>query len=402
MKSFERRALGYTCVSHGLVHVVELTYGTVLVAIADEFGASLLALGILANVFGLALGITALPVGILADRMGETRLLTLCCLGMGVSAVVIGLSPNINVLGAGLLLLGLALGIFHPVGSALVARVATSRGSGFGYMGVGGNVGLAFGPILAGAIASALGWRASYFIFAVPSLVLAFLFFLSSRADISVTPQPVAKAETGKGALRPFLVPLLLIIGASIMNGLIYRGAVTFLPLYLSERIQLTVLSWDSVLIAGSFATVALVFGVVGQFLGGYLSDRRRREGIALISALATVPLLFVVGNSTGVVLLCAAAGFAFFHFMGQPVYNALIADYSPVAWRGRLYGLYFFCAMGGGSFAASMLGYVGDEFGTNWVFIVAAGFGILALACTAFLLVRAVRHSTRGITTVG
>ncbi len=402
MKSFERRALGYTCVSHGLVHVVELTYGTVLVAIADEFGASLLALGILANVFGLALGITALPVGILADRMGETRLLTLCCLGMGVSAVVIGLSPNINVLGAGLLLLGLALGIFHPVGSALVARVATSRGSGFGYMGVGGNVGLAFGPILAGAIASALGWRASYFIFAVPSLVLAFLFFLSSRADISVTPQPIAKAETGKGALRPFLVPLLLIIGASIMNGLIYRGAVTFLPLYLSERIQLTVLSWDSVLIAGSFATVALVFGVVGQFLGGYLSDRRRREGIALISALATVPLLFVVGNSTGVVLLCAAAGFAFFHFMGQPVYNALIADYSPVAWRGRLYGLYFFCAMGGGSFAASMLGYVGGEFGTNWVFIVAAGFGILALACTAFLLVRAVRHSTRGITTVG
>jgi len=402
MTNFERQALGYTCVCHGLVHVVELTYGTVLVAIAHEFGASLLTLGVLANVFGLALGITALPVGVLADRMGETRLLMLCCLGMGISAVVIGLSPNVRILGAGLLLLGLALGIFHPVGSAFVARVATNRGSGFGYMGVGGNLGLAFGPILSGAIASVLGWRASYFIFALPALVLAFLFFLSSRAEIPVVRQPVARANTDKDTLRPFLVPLLLIICASVMNGLIYRGAVTFLPLYLSERIQLTILNWDSVLIAGSFATVALVFGVVGQFLGGYLSDRRRREGIAFVSALATVPLLLVVGNSEGAVLLCAAAGFAFFHFMGQPVYNALIADYSPSAWRGRLYGVYFFCAMGGGSFAASILGYVGGEFGTNWVFIVAAGFGLLALACIVFLLIRAIRLSARSNLIVG
>lgn len=392
MSSLERQAIAYTSVCHGLVHVVELTYGTVLVAIADEFGATLLALGVLANVFGLALGLTALPVGVLADRMGETRLLMICCLGMGVSAVIIGLSPNVNSLGGGLLLLGLALGIFHPVGSAFVARVATSRGSGFGHMGVGGNLGLALGPILAGAIASGLGWRAAYFIFAVPALFLAVMFLLVGRAEAPAVRQPAIRTETGRRALRPFLVPLLLVVSASVMNGLIYRGAVTFLPLYLSERIQLTILNWDSVLIAGSFATVALAFGVVGQYLGGYLSDRKRREGIAVVSALATVPLLLVVGHSAGAVLLGAAAGFAFFHFMGQPVYNALIADYTPPAWRGRLYGVYFFCAMGGGSFAASILGYVGGELGTNWVFIVAAGFGILALACTVFLLIRALR----------
>jgi len=52
---------------------------------------------------------------------------------------------------------------------------------------------------------------------------------------------------------------------------------------------------------------------------------------------------------------------------------------------------------MGGGSFAASILGYVGGELGTNWVFIVAAGFGILALVCTVFLLIRALRPAAGG-----
>ncbi len=396
MERFEKQAIAYTSVCHGLVHILELTYGTVLVAIAQEFGASLLVLGVLANVLGFAFGLTALPVGILADRTSARKLLMFCCAGMAVGSVGIALSPDIYMLGVGLLVLGLALGIFHPVGSAFIARIATRRGLGFAYLGVGGSIGLALGPILAAVIASVLGWRASYLVFAIPAMFLAVMFFRFARGEVPATERPAAKMDVGKVALRPFILPLLLILCATVMNGFIYRGMVTFLPLYLSERIHVSLLNWDSLLIAGSFVTVALVFGVAGQFLGGYLSDRRRREGMALVSALASAPLLLVVGTSEGLILMIGAAGFAFFHFMGQPVYNALIADYSPAGWRGRLYGIYFFCAFGFGSFSASILGYVADQFGTNWVFMMAAAFGFVALACTIVLLIRALKLSHR------
>lgn len=171
LQKFEKQVVGYTSVCHGLVHVLELTYGAVLIGIAQEFGASLFVLGILANVMGFTFGAMSLPTGFLADRMSERNLLIFCCLGMGVSSVVIGLSPNIYVLGIGLLALGLALGIYHPTATTFISRAVAQRNLGFGYQGIGGNIGIALGPILAGNIAAFLGWRAAYLIFAAPTLL---------------------------------------------------------------------------------------------------------------------------------------------------------------------------------------------------------------------------------------
>lgn len=394
MNEFEKRAMGYVSACHALIHILELTYGTVLVGITAEFGAGFLILGMLANVFGFAFGFSALPVGVLADRMDERRLLTFCCVGMGLASVGIGLAPSIYVLGAALLVLGLALGIFHPVSSAFVARVIRNRGMGYAYLGVGGNVGLAAGPVLAGSIASLWGWRASYLVFAVPALVLAVLFRSFSRVEIRPDIAPRVVQGTGRVELRSFAVPLFLILFAAVMNGFIYRGALTFLPAYLSERVASGLFDLDALFIAGSFTTLALLFGVVGQFLGGSLSERRRREAVAVFSATLTVPLLLVVSLSTGVPLMAGAAGFAFFHFMGQPVYNALMADYSPAHWRGRLFGIYFFCSFGVGSFSATLLGYVAEAYGIDRIFAATAGFGVLVAVASAILLVRAVRQS--------
>ncbi|MFW6150042.1 MAG: MFS transporter [Chloroflexota bacterium] len=392
MNEFEKRAIVYACACHALIHILELTYGTVLAGIREEFGAGFLLSGVLANVFGFAFGFAALPVGVLADRLDERRLLMFCSLGMGLASIGIGLAPNTYALGAALLLLGLALGIFHPVSSAFVARVIRNRGMGYAYLGVGGNIGLAAGPILAGSIASLWGWRASYLVFAVPALVLAVLFRSFSRAELGPGIEPRATEGAGKGELRAYAIPLSLILFGAVMNGFIYRGAMTFLPVYLSERVAVGVFDLDMLFVAGSFTTLALLFGVLGQFLGGSLSEKRRREVVALLSATATVPLLLVVSFTTEAPLMLGAAGFAFFHFMGQPVYNALVADYSPAHWRGRLFGIYFFCTFGVGSFSATLLGYVAEAYGMEQVFTTSAGFGVLVALATAILLVRAVR----------
>ena len=397
MEKFEKQAIAYTSTCHGLIHILELTYGAVLIGIAQEFGVGLFVLGILANIFGFAFGAMSLPTGYLADRVSERRLLMVCCLGMAASSIVIGLAPNVNVLGAGLAALGLALGIYHPTGAAFIARVATRRGLGFAYMGMGGSIGVASGPILAGIIASLWGWRASYFIFAIPAIFLAVVSFFFARIKMPLRQQPIAESGTEKISLRPIILPLALIFCIQILNGFIYRGIITFLPLYLSERIHFTFLNLNSMLIAGSFTTIVLAFGVGGQFLGGYLSERVRRESLALVIALMVVPLLVAMASSEGLSLLGAAITFAFFHFMGQPIYNCLVADYCPPGWRGRIFGISFFCVFGIGSFSAGLLGYVADQLGTSWVFMVSAGFGLLVLTCVIFLLVRALRVSRYG-----
>lgn len=397
MQKIEKQVVAYTSACHGLNHILELTYAAVLIGIAQEFGFGLFVLGLLATISGLALGATALPSGFLADRIGERQLLMFYCLGTGIASIGVGLSPNIYILGIALIFLGLALGIYHPVGAAFVARVATHRGLAFGYLGVGGNLGLALGPILAGTIASLLGWRASYLIFAIPAILLAALLHSLARTEIPSAPQAIAPADPEKTLLRATILPLVLIFGAAVLNGFVYRGVITFLPLYLSQRIHFTFLQLGSMALAGTFTTIALLFGVGGQFVGGYLSERRRREGLMVVIAMATIPPLLVMGSSEGLVLMVAAITFAFFFFMGQPVYNSLIADYSPAAWRGRTFGIYFLVVFGLGSFSPSILGYIAEQLGTNWIFLTSAGFAFMALMCVAFLLARVLTISRQG-----
>lgn len=392
----ERRGLTYVSICHGLLHVLELAYGVVLVSVAQELGVTFLVLGIIANVFGFAYGLTALPVGVLADRISETRLLAVCAIGMGIAAVVVSLAQGTVSLGIGLCVLGVALGLFHPVGSAFVSRTVTNTGIGFAYLGVGGNLGLALGPIVTGAIASGFGWRVAYGVFAIPRVILGLLFLRLPERHKAVETKTGSSVDAASESLRPYMVPLGLVLLVTVMIGLVYRGVITFLPSYLSGEAGLSIAGMDPVMLAGSFTTVALLFGVAGQFVGGYLSDRHRRESIALVSSAVSVPALIAVWCFGGVGMLGAAATFAFFHFMSQPVFNGLIADYSPDRWRGRIYGIYFFCAFGVGSFSASLLGFVVETHGVETVFLVCAGIALMATFFTIPLLLRAMRKNTR------
>ena len=235
MQKIEKQVVVYTSICHALDHIFELTYGVVLIGIAQEFGAGLFILGILANIAGFAFGLAALPSGFLADRIGERRLLIFFCLGSGIASIVVGLAPNIYVLGVALAILGLALGIYHPTGSAFIARTTTQRGVAFGYLGVGGNLGIALGPILAGIIAASFGWRAPYLIFAIPAMLMAALLYSFSRTEIPTVSEAAVTTDTGRTHLKSIILPLVIIFLTNAMNGFIYRGLVTFLPLYFSQ-----------------------------------------------------------------------------------------------------------------------------------------------------------------------
>jgi MFS family permease len=269
-----------------------------------------------------------------------------------------------------------------------------------GYHGMGGNLGVALTPIIVAALAGAVHWRLAFAVFgALALLVGTLIHFASGRQPQEATVPALARGEAPSSsphATRTMVVAVVVIYGISVMMGFIYRGAITFLPLHLKENVQVSVLGADPVVVAGSFTTVALLFGVVGQYLGGYLGERLRREYAVVPMMAVVVPVLFLVGQASGLLLVVGAALFAFTYFISQPVLDAILADYVPPHLQGRAFGLLFLAGFGLASFAGSLAGYIAGRAGTAWVFLALIGFAATALLLTLYLLRIALRRGSQ------
>ena len=388
--SNQGRVVLCTSLAHALVHTTELTYAALLLRIGDEFGQGAFMLGVIANVAAFTFGAGALPAGVLVDRLGSQRVITFSFLAAAAASLLVGLSPNAFLLGVFLGLLGLSIGLYHPAGLSIIVQGAEKRGLALGYHGVAGNIGAALAPALAVGLAVAIDWRAAYFFLSGLALLLVLLLRVIHLPEVAsrpaTAPAPaVASAPSATDGVRAAraLAPLLLVYGVSVLNGFIYRGSMTFLPAHIEEHVHVSLLGINQGALAGSLTTVALLSGSVGQYFGGSLSQRHVLERLAPPLALALVPALLLMGVSGGLALVAASAAFVFFNFSGQPVYNGLIAEYTPQGAMGRSYGISFFAAFGLGSAAASFAGFFAQRWGTGSVFLSLAGFALLVMGLT-------------------
>lgn len=384
MNLAERRIIAYTSGAHGLVHIAELTYPALLSRIEDDFGVRAVALGGIATVFAWAFGSSAVPSGYLTDRLGTRTVLLYTFVGAAVALVLVGLSPNEWFLAVTLAALGLCIGLYHPAGIALVAQGVRQRGLALGYHGVSGNIGQAIAPLLAVGLAIAVDWRVAFFFLAAVAAVMALALRLTSlpeqgQAEVVATESAVVRDE---GARQPrlnhLLLPLLLVYAAFVLNGTVYRGAITFLPKHLEDMVNED--------LGGVFVTIALLTGAVGQYIGGSLSQRLRLERLALGLVVLALPSLILVGLATGAFLVVMSAAFIFFYFANQPVFTGLIADYTPAGAVGRSFGISFFAQFGIGGSGGVLAGYFVDRWDTGAAFLALAGFLALTLALSLIL----------------
>jgi len=295
-------------------------------------------------------------------------------------AVLVGLSPNEWWLGAALLGLGLTAGLYHPAGISLVAQGVRQRGMGLGFHGVAGNVGQAMAPAIAIGLAVLVDWRLAFFFVGGLSALLA-LVMATTRLNVRTGSETVAVVDAAEEAGdqstkegNRFFVPLLLVYAAFIVSGMVYRGAITYLPKHLEDFVN------DD--FGGAFVTVALLTGAVGQLIGGGLSQRYRLERLAPIICLLTVPPLVLTGVVTGWALVVIASAFVFFYFAAQPLWTGLIADYSPPGAIGRSYGFSFFAGFGLGGTGGVIAGAFVDIWDTQAAFL-----GLSAIMSLSFLI---------------
>ena len=380
--------VAYISVVHGFIHTIEITYAVLLLRIDDEFGAGLFVLGIVANAAAFTFGFGALPSGFLADRLGTQRVLFIAFSAAAAGALLVALAPNVALLGVFLALLGLGIGLYHPAGISLIAQVGERRGVALGWHGVVGNLGIAAAPAFAIGAASLFDWRAAYFMLALlaalTAVSLRIVRFEGTDAPAVAMPEQEAGARpalavTARARVRSFL-PLFMVYGVFVLNGFVFRGSLTFLPVHLEERLSFSWFGLDEAWLAGSLTTLALLGGAAGQLFGGYVSERYRLERLAIPMTFSMLPFLLLIASTSGLPLVLFSALFVFAHFGGQPVYAGLIADYSPEGALGRSFGVSFFAAFGIGSGAATVAGFFADRWGTDSVFLVLAGVVLLTL----------------------
>ncbi len=411
MNAAERRLLTYTALAHSLTHIIELTYPVLLTRIAVDFGVRAVILGTIASIFAWAFGGSAIPAGFLTDRLGSRRVLVYAFSGATVSLVLVGLSPNEWFLAGTLALLGLCIGLYHPAGLSLIAQGVRQRGLALGLHGVAGNVGQALAPALAVGLAIMVDWRLAFFVLAGMAAVLAVVLSITTlrlpgEAEALVagneSPKPAegasaqtggrlpaSEARPGEPETRPaagLMMPLLLVYAAFVLNGIVYRGAITFLPKHMEELVDPK--------LGGAFVTVALLMGAVGQLVGGTLSQRVRLERLAPVLAVLTVPALVLTGVVSGALLVVIASVFIFFYFANQPVFTGMIADYTPAGALGRSYGFSFFAGFGLGGTGGVIAGVFVERWDTGAAFLGLSAFLVMTLLLSVVIWLISERRS--------
>ncbi|BCP51535.1 MFS transporter [Kaistia sp. 32K] len=143
-------------------------------AIGRDLNGDLSLLVWIVNGFMLAFGSTIMLGGALADQFGRKRMFRLGAIGFTVTSLAVGLSPNVLIVDLLRALQGIAAALTISAGFAAVAQEyeGPARTRALGLLGTGFGIGIAFGPLIAGALIGTLGWRSLFFATALAGVII--------------------------------------------------------------------------------------------------------------------------------------------------------------------------------------------------------------------------------------
>ncbi len=394
MNQEEKKIMRLTTAAHGQVHLLEGVLPPLIPLLILEFNTDYFHMGLVVTVFSYAFGFGSLPAGILADRVGPGRLISVYLFGAGVLAVMVLGVQSLWTYGVIMGLIGMFCSTYHPASNTLISLAIKEKGKGFGIHGIAGSLGVAVVPVLSAWIAWAMGWRAPHVVFGALGILIGFYSLSVSARRPEAKPNPsVGVEQESEGPIS--LLNLVVFFLSATALGLAYKGIMTFLPTYMGQKVQLGFLNLDKVALGGTVATVTLLSGALGQYVAGRLTDRYPPEKVYLGAVALGTIFVFMMAVTTNLVLVVSAILYAFFFFSTQPTQNYLLSRYLPKHRHGLGYGIQFFVTFGVGSTAAAVSGYLADRFGLESVFY---GMGICFLLSCGFVLFLVYRTQWRSI----
>ncbi len=334
----------------------------------------------------LTYGLSHLPAGWLSDRLGPRLMIFIGISGVALFAILTGLAPTYLALVVLMILVGLVGGGYHPAASPLVAASVDPKNQGraLGLHQIGGTASFFLTPLIAIAIAGALGWRGAVISMSIPAFFIGIMLFMLlgkrgyARKAPKVSAVPQAGPPSAAGTMRR-LIPFIIL---GVMLQVMIFSVTSYIPLFAVDSLK------------ASEATGAFLFslfhfsGLWAGPVGGYLSDRLGKVPVMLTASLIAGPALYLlslssVGWSVWAVLLLIGACM----YMVMPVTEAYIIAHAPERRRSTVLGVYYFASRGGAGLVIPVVGYLADRYSFATSFTVAGGVVLaIVIVCTLFL----------------
>ncbi len=332
--------------------------------IRDTFSLDYARSGLLLSVFSVTYGISQLPSGWLADRVGTRILMSIGICGVGLVGVLIGFSSSYAILLALLGLMGLLGGGYHPSAPPIVSSTlpAENRGRAIGVHAVGGSASYFVAPLIAAATATAWGWHSSFLMLAAPTLAFGvLLYFLMARRK----PKRPTDVETTECSIIPRKTQsrqdLLAFMALSSIITITVTAVISFFPLLLVDHFGMTR--------ASAALTIAIVYftGIFANPLAGFFSDRLGRIPLLVTASLGLLPVLFFInavpkGWGVNLMLICIGIIIA----MTQTSSESHIVGNVPENKCSSMLGIYYFINMAGAGILIPLLGALIDVRGLH------------------------------------
>ena len=370
-------------VGHFLDHFFILIFATVAaLRLTTEWGMSYAELIPYATPGFVAFGVCAIPAGWLADKWSREGMVAIFFVGIGASSVFTSLANTPLQIGLGLTLVGAFAAIYHPVGLAMVVQGREKLGVPLAINGVFGNMGVACAALVTGILIDTAGWRSTFAIPGMISIVLGMLYLAFENAGQKIeSAEEAAKSENTEPISKSTLIRVFaVIIFTSVVGSIIFQSTTFSLPKVFDER--LTDFAGTATLV-GWYTFLVFAIAASAQLVVGYLVDNHSVRAVFAWVAILQAILFTMMVQLTGLAALLVAIAFMFVVFGEIPINDVLVGRMARSEWRSRAYSmtyLIFFLV------SASTLPLIAWIHG-SW------GFGVLfgLLGVLAFLIFIAV-----------
>lgn len=321
-----------------------MLYSLVLAAMMRDLGMGSATAGLLGSLTLAASAAGGLLFGVLADRLGRTRALSLSILLYAFFTAACGLAQNVAQLAIFRIFLGLGMGGEWASGAALVSETwpAKHRGKALGLMQSCWAIGYGAAAIVTALVLPTYGWRAVFLVGILPALFTLWIrqyvrepemWQQTRRRDHVST---ASFADIFRGRLLALTVALTLMNGATMFA---WWGWNFWIPTYLSLPIEEGGIGLATVTMSGF--VVAMQVGMwFGYVTFGFVSDAFGRRPTYVVYLLTAAVLVFVYGVTRHPTALLFLGPFvAFFgtgYFSG---FGAITAEIYPTDIRATAQG---------------------------------------------------------------
>ena len=370
----------------GLVFLDRLSLGFVFPKIAPELGLSNTQLGITVSVTGLFFGLSTLIFASLSDFLGKKKpMLVIFVFLFSIATLLSGIVGSFATLLLVRGIMGLAEGPVMPLVQSIVIQESSEKRRGLN-MGIvqssSSFIGGTLAPVLTVALAASFGWRSSFYIIAIPGILMGlFIWKFLKEPKPSMSPHvvPIKSKPTKADYIRVFKtrnVWLSTIVG--ICNMIYILSLTAFLPTIYAEATN-----YGEAQIGMLLGLMGLMM-FIGQFGGAAISDRiGRLPAIKVFSLLAIfLPISIALTYHNFGVLLISILVFSLGNGYQPLIMNIIPAESVSRAFSATSISFVILTSeIIGGSFGPTVSGILADRFGLMaplWVTAAAAFVGFL------------------------